>query len=103
MHVFYAGLPPERQPPLAEAQPAPPERYEPLPPIAELPGYLWRRMPRAARIALIALPVVVIALILILGPGIRDSNEERSKADAARAAHDREQRIARLRKEQTPR
>jgi hypothetical protein len=59
-------------------------------------------MPRVARIGLVALPFAVVALILILGPGIRDSKEERSQSDAQRAAQSREQRIAELKAEQKP-
>ena len=52
---------------------AQPERYDALPGIGALPAWIWRRLPRAGRIAVAMLPVVVVALIVLLGPGIDES------------------------------
>jgi hypothetical protein len=98
MHVFYGDMPAERQ-----QVPRAPERYEPLPPIIQLPGWVWRRLPRVARLALMAVPFVIVALILLLGPGIRESKQERSQSAEQRAAQHRADLVARLRAEQRPR
>src|SRR5262245_9572793 len=100
MHVFYAAMPAERQQAQRASQP---ERYEPLPPVAELPAYVWRRLPRAARIGVAALPFVAIALVLLLGPGISNTKHERAQSEAQRLAKIREQRTAELQAEAKPR
>lgn len=82
---------------------AQPERYDALPGIGALPAWIWRRLPRAGRIAVAMLPVVVVALIVLLGPGIDASKEERSRSEAARLAQLRAERNERIRAEQRPR
>jgi hypothetical protein len=83
--------------------PSRPDRYEPLPGIAALPGWIWRRLPRAGRIALGLLPLAIVALALLLGPGIDESKDERAQAEAERLARLRSERVERLRAEQRPR
>lgn len=80
-----------------------PDRYKPLPGIAGLPKWVWRRLPRAGRVALALLPVVVVALVLLLGPGIDESKDERAQAERERLARLDAERVARLRAEQQPR
>jgi hypothetical protein len=80
-----------------------PDRYDPLPGVGALPRWIWRRLPRAGKIALALLPVAVIALALLLGPGIDRSKDERARAEAERLERLREQRAARLQVEQRPR
>jgi hypothetical protein len=58
------------------------DRYEPLPGIAGLPGWVWRRLPQAAKIGVSLLPLVAIGLVLLLGPGIDRSKDERRGAAA---------------------
>jgi len=74
-----------------------PDRYEPLPPIARLPAFLWRRIGRAGR----ALVAVVVAAALIGGvlsiPGIRESKEQARERDARVDAQRRESRERELR------
>jgi hypothetical protein len=79
------------------------ERYEALPGIAGLPGWVWRRLPKAGKIAVALFPAVVIVLVLLLAPGIDQSKDERARAQAERQARQRAELIARLRVEQRPR
>jgi hypothetical protein len=80
-----------------------PDRYEPLPGVAGLPGWVWRKLPRAGRIALALLPVAVVALVIVLGPGIDESKDERAQAERERLAQLEAERVERLRAEQRPR
>jgi hypothetical protein len=79
------------------------ERYEPLPGVTGLPRWIWRRLPRAGRVALALLPVAVLALVLLLGPGIDESKDERARSEAESRQRARAERIAQLRAEQRPR
>jgi hypothetical protein len=79
------------------------DRYEPLPGIAGLPGWIWRRLPTAGKVAIALLPFLVIALVILLGPDIDRSKEDRARAQAERLSRQRAERVARLRVEQRPR
>jgi hypothetical protein len=79
------------------------DRYEALPGIGQLPAWIWRRLPPAGRVGLALLPVAVVGLVLLLGPGIDESKEERSRAEAERLARIQDERTARIRAEQRPR
>jgi hypothetical protein len=79
------------------------DRYEPLPGIAGLPAWIWRRLPKAGKVAVALLPFVVIGLVILLGPGIDRSKEDRARAESERLARHRAERVARLRVEQRPR
>ena len=79
------------------------DRFEPLPGIAALPGWVWRRLPKAGKAAIALFPFVVIALVILLGPGIDRSKEDRERAQSERLARHRAERMARLRVEQRPR
>ena len=59
--------------------------YEPLPDLAEMPAWIWRRLPRAGKVAVAIVPVVAIALVLAFGPGIERSKQERAAVQAAAA------------------
>jgi hypothetical protein len=78
------------------------DRYEPLPGITRLPAWIWRRLPPAGRVGVALLPVVALALVLALGPGIERGKEERASAEAERLAEARAERVERLRREQQP-
>lgn len=80
-----------------------PERYEPMPGFLDLPGWLWRKMPTVAKVALVLAFVGLIAVALIIGPGIRESNSERAKAEQQERLRARNAREARIRREQRPR
>ncbi len=60
-------------------------RYEPMPDLGGMPAWIWRRLPRAGKVAVAALPVVALALVLAFGPGIRRANRERAQAARERA------------------
>lgn len=79
------------------------DRYEPLPGVTGLPRWVWRKLPPAGKAGLGLFALAVVALVILLGPGIRESNEERRRTEAERRAAAREQRAARLRAEQRPR
>jgi hypothetical protein len=80
-----------------------PERYEPMPGLLDLPGWVWRKMPPVAKGALVLAFVGLIALALIIGPGIRESKSEREKAEQQERLRARNAREARIRREQEPR
>lgn len=79
------------------------ERYQAMPAVTRLPGRLWRSLPLAGRLLLVALPLAAIALALVLAPGINESKEERAQAESERVERNRAARIERLRAEQRPR
>jgi DNA-binding SARP family transcriptional activator len=78
-------------------------RYEPLPGLAELPLWIWRRLPRLGKVAVALVPVVALALVLALGPGIRRAKEERARSEQQQLEQARAARIERIRAEQRPR
>ena len=80
-----------------------PERYEPMPGFLDLPGWLWRRMPPVAKGGLVLALVSLIAVALIIGPGIRETKKEREKAEQAERLRARNALEARIRREQRPR
>lgn len=84
-------------------QPSHQDRYEPLPGITALPGWIWRRLPLAGKIGVALLPLAAIALALALAPGIDQTKQERQRAQAERQARERAEREAQLRAEQRPR
>jgi hypothetical protein len=75
-------------------RPAQPDRYEPLPPLLEIPGHLIRKMSRTAkRIALavvvlflVALAVTIPALLSAKDRDIAAEQQASAKANAARIA-----------------
>ena len=79
------------------------DRYEALPSVAALPGWIWRRLPRAAKLTLALLALAAIGLVILLSPGIDESKDERRQAESERLSRLREQRVAKLREEQRPR
>jgi hypothetical protein len=81
----------------------PPDRYEPMPGIADLPGWIWRRMGRGVRIGLAVGLVALAAVGVALVPGIRESQEERERAEQRERAESRAELARRLEAEQRPR
>ena len=79
------------------------DRYEPLPGLFELPGFIWRRLPRVAKVAIAAGALGAVALAIALKPVIERSKEERARADAARSAHIQKVELEKIRREQRPR
>jgi hypothetical protein len=80
-----------------------PDRYEPLPGIIDLPAWLWRRMPAAAKLGLVAALVALVVVALLIGPGIRQSKSERARAEQQQRLRARAAREAQIRREQRPR
>jgi hypothetical protein len=85
------------------AGPSPADRYEPLPGIVDLPAWIWRRLNRPGKVAVILLPFVLIAIGLALGPGINESKQERARSEEQRIERERAAREARMREQQQPR
>lgn len=81
----------------------PTDRYEPLPSLATMPGWLWRRLPTAGKVAVALLPVVAVAVGVALAPGIQKSKDERARSEERRSARERAARLKQIRAEQRPR
>jgi hypothetical protein len=79
------------------------DRYEPLPGVAGMPKWVWGKLPRAGRIGVALLPFAIVALILLLGPGIDESKDRRAEAQRQQQAQQTAERVAQLRAEQRPR
>jgi hypothetical protein len=80
-----------------------PDRYEPLPGLLEIPGFLIRKIPpRARRPAAFAAAILLAAaaVVLILSiPAITDSKQERAAADQQAERERRAQRVEELQAE----
>lgn len=72
-------------------------RYEPLPPLIRLPGFVWRRLPRAGRLAVVALFVGALVAVALTAPGIRETRSENEARERREAAERRERRTRELR------
>jgi hypothetical protein len=79
------------------------DRYEPLPGFFELPAFLWRKLPRAGRVAVALLGAGLVVLAVVLSPVIQRSKEKHARAEAALSARLERQEIAEIRREQRPR
>jgi hypothetical protein len=80
-----------------------PDRYEPMPSVLELPGWLWRKVGRRARIAAVATLLALVAAGVALAPSITESKRERSLAEQRQRAEQRAELVRRLKAEQRPR
>jgi hypothetical protein len=79
------------------------QRYEPLPSIDQLPGWLWRRTGPRSRIAIALTLVATIVASALVVPALQREQRARDAADRhARAVHHRET-IEALKREQRPR
>jgi hypothetical protein len=79
------------------------DRYEPLPGFFELPAFLWRKLPKPGKVAVVAVALGLVALAIALSPAIQRSKENKARTDAAEAARLERQEIADIRREQRPR
>lgn len=79
------------------------DRYEPMPGIAQLPRWLWRRAGRTARVAAIAIVAALAVAAVALVPGMLESKDERSAAERRERAEARAELVRRLEREQRPR
>jgi hypothetical protein len=80
-----------------------PDRYEPMPGIIDLPGWIWRRMPPVAKAGVVLAFVALIVVALVIGPDIRQSKSDRERAEQQERQRARAAREARIRREQRPR
>jgi hypothetical protein len=81
----------------------PPDRYEPLPGIAELPRWLWRRAGRRGRIGVVVLFALALVGTAVLVPTLDATRDRRDAADRRERAAAHEQRLRALEAEQRPR
>jgi hypothetical protein len=79
------------------------DRYEPMPGIVQLPGWIWGKMGRAGRVAVVATLVAALVATAALVPVILESKEERAQSDRRERAEQRERLVERLEAEQRPR
>jgi len=79
------------------------DRYEPLPGLLELPGFVWRRLPRAAKFTAVAAALAAVVAAIVLTPVIQRSREEHARDEAAERARIQRQELAETRREQHPR
>lgn len=89
--------------PRTPTEPPQRERYEPMPGVAELPGWLWRRMGRTGRLTALGVVILLVAGAAALVPVILESKEDRAEADRRDRAERRAELVRRLETEQQPR
>jgi hypothetical protein len=77
--------------------------YQPLPDLGELPLWLWRRLPRSAKVAVALTPVLAFALAVFLGTRIERAKRDAAAAAAQRVERSRAEYVARATAEQRPR
>jgi hypothetical protein len=79
------------------------DRYEPLPGVTEIPGFLYRKLsPRGRRVAQVVAAALVVALAagIVFGlPAITTTKEERAAAEQSAVAKRRAERQAQLQAE----
>jgi hypothetical protein len=82
------------------------DRYEPLPGILEIPGWLFRKLTRRGKLVtslVIALVVAAVTVgLILLVPVIIDTKRDNAARDRREAAAHRREQIARLTREQRP-
>jgi hypothetical protein len=107
--VLVLGLPRAQHPsPVTsrtptEQNPRQRDRYEPMPGVADLPGWLWRRMGRTGRLTVLGVLILLVAATAALVPVILESKEDQAAADRRERAERRADLIRRLETEQRPR
>jgi hypothetical protein len=79
------------------------DRYQPMPGVAELPAWLWRRMGRGGRAGALVAVILALGAGAALLPGILESKEERAEAERRARAERRAELVRRLEAEQRPR
>jgi hypothetical protein len=80
-----------------------PDRYEPLPGIAELPRWVWTRTTPRLRLAVAVAALALLAGSVALAAQLREDSRSQDEAERRARAELRERREARLRSEQRPR
>ena len=79
-----------------------PPRYEPLPGLAALPAWLWRRAGRGARIGAGVVLLGLIAAAVAVAPALREAAREQDEALQRQRAEQRAELARRLEAEQRP-
>ena len=79
-----------------------PPRYEPLPGLAALPAWLWRRAGRGVRIGAVVVLLGLIAAAVALAPELREAAREQDEALQRRRAEHRAELVRRLEADQRP-
>jgi hypothetical protein len=79
-----------------------PPRYEPLPGLAALPAWAWRRAGRGVRIGAVLVLLGVIAAAVAVAPALRDAAREQDDALQRERAEQRAELVRRLEAEQRP-
>jgi hypothetical protein len=74
-----------------------------MPGIVDLPGWLWRRMGRTARLTALGAVILLVAGAAALVPVILESKEDRAEADRRDRAERRAELVRTLETEQRPR
>lgn len=74
-----------------------------MPGVIDLPGWIWRRLPGPGKVAVLVLPIVLIAVGLAVMPSIEESKQDRARSEQQRIERERAAREARLREQQRPR
>lgn len=81
----------------------PPDRYEPLPGVGALPGWLWGKLGRRGRVLAALAVLLAIAVSIPLAIDISSSKQERARSEQRAREEGRERRLDALRAEQRPR
>jgi hypothetical protein len=79
------------------------DRYEPLPGLLELPRFVWRRLPRAAKLVFVLAALAAVVAAVVLTPVIQRAREEHAREEAAESARIQRQELEQTRREQRPR
>jgi hypothetical protein len=79
--------------------PGQPDRYEPLPSLLELPGFIARKLSKRAKRAILAVFVLILAAIAIGVPTLIAAKHRSDAADARAEAKAHAAQVAQLRKE----
>ena len=80
-----------------------PDRYEPMPGLAELPRWIWERTTPRLRIVVAAGVLALVAGSVALAVGLREDTRKQDRAEERARAELRERRDARQQREQRPR
>lgn len=89
--------------PPTRPQRRPPERYEPLPGLPQLPGWVWRKIGRPLRAVVVVGVLAVVAMAVAAVPALREASGERAASERRERAKLRERHIEELQAEQRPR
>jgi hypothetical protein len=81
----------------------PSDRYEPLPGIADLPRWLWRKVGRRLRIGVVVALALAVGGTVALLPSINESRQQRAASEQRQREALRASRIRELQAEQRPR